>query len=89
MHTQQAEGSEMTGRTDDALLAQKCLPDGVPFDKDGNPRKRYVRITYDGLTCVSEPQDVDDMTEGDPDYKLEDVMLSEQEYEALPEFEGW
>ena len=73
----------------DRGISDICLPDGAPFDKQGNHRKRYVRISYDGLSCVSEPQDVADMTEGDTGYALQDVMLSEQEYEALPEFGGW
>jgi hypothetical protein len=66
----------------------KCLPDGVPFDREGNQRRRYVRITFDGLSCICEPGDVGDLA-GDGDYTLEDVHLSEQEFEALPEFGGW
>lgn len=70
-------------------IDQKCIVGGLPFDNEGNPRKRYVRITYDGIGCISEPEDVDAMTDGEAGYVLEDVYLSEQEYEALPEFSGW
>jgi hypothetical protein len=70
----------------------KCLPNGAAFDKDGNPRARYVRIAYDGSWCICKPGDVEAMV-GDADeshrYITEDVYLSAQEYEALPEFEGW
>jgi hypothetical protein len=75
--------------TEIATPDQRCIPNGLPFDKDGNPRRRYVRITFDGVSCVSEPKDAADMTQGESGYQLEDVMLSEQEYEALPEFGGW
>lgn len=69
-----------------------CMPDGLPTDKDGNPRKRYVRITYDGSSCVCKPGEAKDII-GDsfePEkYKTEDVYLSDQEVAAMPEFDGW
>jgi hypothetical protein len=69
----------------------KCLPNGVQFDKDGNPRERYVRIGYDGSWCVCKPSEVADMTaDAEPGkYELRDVFYSRQEIEAMPEFEGW
>jgi hypothetical protein len=70
-------------------LWNKCLPNGVPFDKEGNPRVRYVRVSYEGTSCVMTPAEAEDMTMGHADYALSDVLLSEQEFEALPEFGGW
>lgn len=73
-------------------LTLKCLPNGLPVDKDGNPRIRWTRISYDGQWCICKPGDVEAMI-GDADdphnYKTEDVYLSQQEVDALPEFGGW
>ena len=72
-----------------------CLPDGLPFDQQGNPRKRYVRVNCDGGYCVMDPVEADQYKleaarwEPETKYEYTDVMLSEQEYEALPEFAGW
>ncbi len=68
-----------------------CRPGGLPFDKDGNPRIRWVRISFEGSWCVCRPADEPDMTAGmEPsEFSTEDVMLSEQEVAAMPEFEGW
>jgi hypothetical protein len=73
------------------VLDQKCLPDGVPFDKDGNPRKRYVSITHDRRTVIVEPREVADVLEDlDPDtYQIKDVFYSEEEFDELPEFDGF
>jgi hypothetical protein len=73
---------------EDGVMDEKCLP-FLPFDKDGNPRHRYVRVTYQGVSCVLEPIEAADLTLGHADYETRDVYLSEQEYEALPEFGGW
>lgn len=66
-----------------------CLPNGVMFDAFGNQRTRYVRITVDGMHLICEPCEVETNLEGLENYTLTDVYLSEQEHEALPEFEGW
>ena len=71
-------------------LTLKCLPDGMPFDKDGNQRKRYVRLEHDGAWCICTPGDAADMIGDDAsEYTASDVMLSEPEFNALPEFGGW
>lgn len=52
-------------------------------------KKRYVKITYDGAPCICEPRDVDDMLDGCDGATIEDVWMTVDEYEALPEFQGW
>lgn len=68
-----------------------CLPDGVMFDYLGNPRVRYVRVIHDGSTAVVPPGDVAAMVdeENATDYRTEDVYLSKEEFDALPEFDGF
>jgi hypothetical protein len=68
-----------------------CLPDGVLFDAFGNPRVRYVRVIHDGTTCVVPPGDVAAMVDSEkPEaYALKDVYLSKEEFDALPEFDGF
>lgn len=78
---------------------QKCLPHGVMFDAFGNPRVRYVRVTYDGshliLSTAEEAAwkleaDAAAATVGQTDpHTYSDVYLSEQEADALPEFDGF
>jgi hypothetical protein len=68
----------------------RCMPDGLPFDAAGNKRERYVRVIYEGTTCVVPPKDVPAATAVYPtDYTLQDVYLSPQEFERLPEFGGF
>jgi hypothetical protein len=68
-----------------------CLPNGVMFDAFGRPRVRYVRVIHDGTTCVVPPGDVADMVDSErpDDYRTEDVYLSKEEFDALPEFDGF
>lgn len=54
-----------------------------------NTKKTYIKVTYkDGGFCICEPKDVPDMTEGADGFKTEEVLMTEQEFEALPEFQG-
>jgi hypothetical protein len=69
----------------------KCPPRGVMFDAFGRPRVRYVRVSHDGTTCVVPPGDVAAMVDSErpDDYRTEDVYLSKEEFDALPEFDGF
>lgn len=53
--------------------------------------KDYAKITFDGSWLICEIQDVDSMTTDlvKGEYTVEIVSLSPQQFEALPEFEGW
>jgi len=71
---------------------QICQSNGLMFDKHGNPRKQYVRISLDGTHCVMKPQEVRKFheTDGeDTNYMTKDVYLSEQEFNELLEFTGF
>jgi hypothetical protein len=56
-------------------------------------KQRFVKIKFDGSSCVVPPEAVaqmvaDDFSEGEK-YTTEDVWLTPHEYENLPEFNGW
>lgn len=61
------------------------------YDAAGNPRERYALIRFDGSWCICKPGDVAAMvpSEDADAYQVEDVYMSPQEVEALPEFQGW
>jgi len=77
------------------MTEQICQPNGLMFDRLGNPRKRYVRISFDGASCVFKPSDADAFLRiheedgEDMNYTTEDVYLSQQEFETLVEFTGF
>lgn len=52
---------------------------------------RFVKLTMDRQSCVVRPTEVKDMMEDgeDANMTMTDVWMSEAEYEALPEFQGW
>lgn len=52
-------------------------------------KRRYVKIAFDGTSCICEPREVGDMTDGCEGAVLSDVWMTEAEWEALPEFMGW
>lgn len=56
-----------------------------------NQQQRFVKITYDGSSCIVRPHEVDDMLDGaEPSgYSIKDVWMSEAMYAKLPEFMGW
>lgn len=52
-------------------------------------KKRYVKITWDGQSCICEPRDAVEMASGSDGAVLTDVWMTPDEWEALPEFAGW
>lgn len=55
-------------------------------------KKRFVRLSYDGSSCICRPEEVDDMMRDadDPDgYTREDVWMSEAAFNKLPDFAGF
>ena len=75
----------------DPVQSGVCLPNGVMFDAFGRQRVRYVRVIHDGTTCVVPPNDVASLVDSErpDDYRVEDVYLSKEEFDALPEFDGF
>jgi hypothetical protein len=56
---------------------------------------RFVRLMYDGKSCVTTPQDADDII-NDVDnesesltYVIEDVYISQDQFDNLKEFTGF
>lgn len=52
-------------------------------------KKRFVKITWDHQSCIVEPRDLKDMTDGCDGAVLTDVWMTDAEWEALSEFAGW
>jgi hypothetical protein len=69
-----------------------CLPNGVMLDAFGNPRKRYTRVTLEGAHLILDDVQLAEFKAEDPDpdqYTYSDVYLSQEEADALPEFDGF
>lgn len=70
-------------------------PEVFMFDAAGEPRQRYVRVSLDGAWCVMHPSEGDTYladakaNDDDSEYVVSDVYLSEREFDALPEFDGF
>lgn len=65
-----------------------------PNHADGCPaqvRERFVRVEYQGHSCVIEPRDVDAMKEDlwADDYSFTNVMLTRDQFERMDEFQGF
>lgn len=68
--------------TDSAQLQQKAA---------ARDKKRFVRMTVDGASCICRADETRDILTGLPidGATYADVWMTEDEYEALPEFTGW
>lgn len=52
--------------------------------------ERFVRVMYDGSWCVMEPDDAADMTaDSEGGYQTEDVFITRDQFERMPEFNGF
>ena len=49
----------------------------------------YVRVTYDGSSCIMEPSEAQAVVDSDSEYTTEVVQLTEDQFQALPEFSGF
>jgi catalase len=52
---------------------------------------RYVKLRHKGAlgSCTATPREAEAMMADDPDLTGEDVWMTQDEFEALPEFGGW
>jgi hypothetical protein len=69
-----------------------CLPNGVLFDAFGNLRKRFTRVSLDGSHLILDDVQLAEFKTNDEDpsqYTYTDVYLSQEEADALPEFDGF
>lgn len=67
------------------------FPNGVLFDWQGNPRTRFVRVKYEGSALIIRPEDLPAYQPPHDyiPYVFEDTYLSEEEFDAIPEFDGF
>lgn len=54
-------------------------------------KRRYLKVRpiEGGAWCIMEPRDFEDMTSEFHTYEVRDVWMTDAEWEALPEFDGW
>ena len=55
-------------------------------------KKRFVKFCLDGQCCIVTPEEAVHMREDEEDpgaMTEEDVWMTEEEFEALPEFQGF
>jgi hypothetical protein len=73
----------------------ESLPPGACIDPVLYPEltepKRFVRIEYQGTYCICKPDEAQDMIElgFEDEYTVTDVFMTQQEFDALPEFMGF
>ena len=49
----------------------------------------YVKVTCQGgPSFICKPNEVAEMTSEEEDFKVEEVMMTQTEFDALPEFQG-
>ena len=50
----------------------------------------FTRLEFDGTVCVMEPHEADAMlAESDEEYTVSTVMLTRDQFERMPEFQGF
>ena len=67
------------------------LPEHHPNCEDYKTEK-FVRVLYDDTPCVMEPLDAEDFikdADGNEQYILEDIYITRDQYENMPEFQGF
>lgn len=57
-------------------------------------KHRYKRVSYDGSSFICKPDEVEELTrldgcDDDMQYQVSDIWMTDDEYERLPEFEGF
>jgi catalase len=54
-------------------------------------KRRFVKLRLKGekSSCIASPREAQGMLADDPDLTGEDVWMTIEEFEKLPEFAGW
>lgn len=52
-------------------------------------KQRYVKLTFDGSSCICEPHEAEQMVKDDPSLMPSEVWMTVAEFEALPDFQGY
>lgn len=52
-------------------------------------KQRYVKLTFDGSSCICEPNEAEQMMKDDPELTASEVWMTVAEFEALPDFPGY
>lgn len=59
-------------------------------DCDDYKPERFIRVQLDGSSCVMEPNEAEAMErDSEENYKLSDVFLTRDQFNAIPEFAGF
>lgn len=51
--------------------------------------ERFMRVMYDGTPCTVEHGDVESLIGEGIGYEISEVMLTRDQFDALPEFDGF
>lgn len=71
----------MSHLSSEQLAAQKAA---------ARDKKRFVKLSYNGSYCIFPPDEIPEWPEDDDAVPtMEDIWLTQDEYDALPEFGGW
>jgi hypothetical protein len=52
-------------------------------------KRRYLKLTHDGTSCICEPHEGEQMVKDDPSLAVSEVWMTAAQFEALPEFQGY
>jgi hypothetical protein len=52
-------------------------------------KRRYVKLTMDGTSCIVEPSEAESMMKDDPSLVASDVWMTVAQFESLPDFPGY
>ena len=63
-------------------------PDHHP-DCEDYKTERFLRVVYDGTYCLIEPGDLTDLMGDEGGYEVEEVFITRDQFDRVPEFQGF
>ena len=51
--------------------------------------EKFLRVAYDGTYCVIAPGDLVDLMGEDDGYEVNEVFITRDQFERMPEFDGF
>jgi hypothetical protein len=76
-----------------AMIDGKQIEHGHHVNCDANSEKiEMAKITFDGVWCIMNIEDAFTQlmeASGDDEYTFQKVYMTQNEFNALPEFTGW
>lgn len=60
-----------------------------PLTAHQRDKLRFLKLTVDGTSCICTPSEAGDMMDSPDEYTVTEVWMTQAQYDALPEFQGW